>query len=234
MPDSPIQLVVFDMAGTTVRDDGAVLEAFHFALRRHHIPFDEEDIAARRGGSKIAVFRELVARQFEGEVGQKAERVIDAAYADFEAQVTENYRSGSLEAMPGAADTFAWLRQRGLKSALTTGFDRKLQRLILERLGWLEGMVDAFIAGDQVPQGRPAPYLIYAAMQDTAVGDVRRVVVVGDTPLDLQAAVNAGAAGVVGVLSGAHGLDTLGRTRHTHLIPSVADLPALLEAEFGV
>ena len=51
---------------------------------------------------------------------------------------------------------------------------------------------------------------------------------IGDTPLDLQAASNARAGWVVGVLSGAHGIETLGATPHTHLLPSIASLPKLL------
>jgi phosphoglycolate phosphatase-like HAD superfamily hydrolase len=53
--------------------------------------------------------------------------------------------------------------------------------------------------------------------------------VIGDTPLDLEAGSHARAGWVVGVLSGAHGIETLGATRHTHLLPSVAQLPALFE-----
>jgi phosphoglycolate phosphatase-like HAD superfamily hydrolase len=58
------------------------------------------------------------------------------------------------------------------------------------------------------------------------------VVAVGDTPLDLQAGTHAGCGGVVGVLTGSHDVETLGVTRHTHIIHSVASLPALIDAEF--
>jgi phosphoglycolate phosphatase-like HAD superfamily hydrolase len=54
------------------------------------------------------------------------------------------------------------------------------------------------------------------------------VLVAGDTPRDLEAGTNSGAAMVVGVLSGASDADELGAHRHTHLLPSVADLPGLL------
>jgi phosphoglycolate phosphatase-like HAD superfamily hydrolase len=54
------------------------------------------------------------------------------------------------------------------------------------------------------------------------------VLVAGDTPRDLAAGTNSGAATVVGVLSGASDADELGAHRHTHLLPSVADLPGLL------
>ena len=67
-------------------------------------------------------------------------------------------------------------------------------------------------------------------MQKTLVRPVARVAAIGDTALDLQAGVNAGAGWVIGVLSGAHDLATLGRTPHTHLLPSIAELPLL----FGI
>jgi phosphoglycolate phosphatase-like HAD superfamily hydrolase len=48
--------------------------------------------------------------------------------------------------------------------------------------------------------------------------------------LDLQAGANAGLRGVVGVLSGASSREKLQRERHTHILASVADLPALLRS----
>jgi len=65
-------------------------------------------------------------------------------------------------------------------------------------------------------------------MMDLGVYDARQVAVVGDTPLDLQAGMNARAGWVIGVLSGAHGVETLGATEHTHLLASVAALPGLM------
>ncbi len=98
--------------------------------------------------------------------------------------------------------------------------------LLIGRLGW-EGLFDVTLASSDVPLGRPAPFLIYRAMMDLGVEKIRQVAVVGDTPLDLEAGMNARAGWVIGVLSGAHGLETLGVTPHTHLLPSIASLPAL-------
>jgi len=94
-------------------------------------------------------------------------------------------------------------------------------------------VVDAVVCGDEVAQGRPAPYMIFHCMKATGVSDVRRVANVGDTVLDLQAGHNAGVALNVGVLSGAHGRDQMQSAPHTHLLNSVADLPALLAAQRG-
>jgi phosphoglycolate phosphatase len=46
------------------------------------------------------------------------------------------------------------------------------------------------------------------------------------------AGARAGAAGVIGVLTGSHGMDRLGVEGHTHIVASVADLPALLARAF--
>jgi phosphoglycolate phosphatase-like HAD superfamily hydrolase len=64
-------------------------------------------------------------------------------------------------------------------------------------------------------------------MEATGVASVHEVMCVGDTVLDLQAGRNAGVRYVVGVLSGAHKKSQMEKERHTHLIESVAALPAL-------
>lgn len=65
-------------------------------------------------------------------------------------------------------------------------------------------------------------------MEATGVSDVRQVMTVGDTVLDLQAGYNAGVGLNVGVLSGAHQRAQLEQQPHSHLIASVAELDRLL------
>jgi phosphonatase-like hydrolase len=217
------QLVVSDLAGTAMKEEGAVLAAYRLALTDYDIPFTEDELAARRGASKRAVFQELAARvRAPEETGAVAAR----ALASFEAALRREYESGPVREIDGAGAAFAALRRAGVKVALTSGFDRGVVDLLVGRLGWTD-LFDRVLASDDAPAGRPAPYLIYRAMIDLGVHDVGQVCVVGDTPLDLQAASNARAGWVVGVLSGAHGLETLGATPHTHLLPSIADLPRL-------
>lgn len=100
--------------------------------------------------------------------------------------------------------------------------------MLLAALGWEAGTVDAVICGDDVPQGRPAPYMIFRCMEATGALSVGRVANVGDTVLDLRAGYNAGVRLNVGVLTGAHGRDLLAAEPHTHLLASVADFPVIL------
>jgi phosphonatase-like hydrolase len=222
-----LELVVFDMAGTTIEDSGQVMAAFTAALRVNQVSATEEEIQSWRGASKREVLRHFVERQFGRDDPDNATR-IERAYAEFRRCLERAYRTQGAHAIDGADRTFTWLRERGVKIALTTGFYRQVTEIILEATGWGQGAVDATICSDEVPQGRPAPYMIFRAMELTGVIDVRRVVKVGDTALDLLAGTNAGARGVVGVLSGSQTIEQLGSVAHTHIIPSVADLPRLL------
>jgi len=177
------------------------------------------------------VFKRYIERQFGPEDLENTAR-IDRAYADFRDILETTYGTEGVQAIAGAKSTFGWLRDHGIKIALNTGFYRKVTEIILRSVGWYEGAVDGVICGDEVPRGRPAPFMIFRAMEATGVADVRRVMVVGDTPLDLLAGAHAGVRGVVGVLSGSHGIEGLGRVEHTHIISSVAELPQLLESAF--
>ena len=227
---SAVDLVIFDLAGTTVDDGGAVLAAFRGTLARFAVPFEEAELRAVRGANKLQVFRRFATRAFGP--GPEAVRVAREAHAAFTDELLHEYRTGELATVAGAEATFAALKEQGIKLATNSGFGRDIAETVLARLGW-RAMLDAEVCGDDVPAGRPAPYMIFLAMERAGVTDVRRAVVVGDTPLDLQAGARAGCGGVVGVLTGAHGIETLGATRHTHIIPSVAALPALLAAEFA-
>jgi phosphonatase-like hydrolase len=222
---SPL-LVVTDLMGTTLRDDGAVLPAYRAAFAECAIPFTEEALAAKRGAHKLSLFTEFAARRYPAD---EAGRHAAAALEVFEKQLRHFLASGGGTPIDGAEEAVTRLRTAGIKVALTSGFDRGLIADIVKHCGWSE-LFDAVVYPDEVPAGRPAPYLIFQAMQKTRIEPVARVAAIGDTALDLQAGSNAGAGWVIGVLSGAHDAETLGRTPHTHLLPSIAELPAL----FGI
>ena len=131
----------------------------------------------------------------------------------------------------GAVETFRWCRDQNIVLATTTGFYREISDLVLNQTGWRDFFA-ANISSSDVRQGRPAPYMIFRAMEATGIQNVKEVVSIGDTPLDLQSGSNAGVAGVIGVLTGAHDRETLEREPHTHIIGSVAELPELIAREW--
>jgi phosphonatase-like hydrolase len=225
-----VKLVVFDMAGTTIRDDDRVLQCMMRTVERHGLQATSEEVNAFMGVSKRQVFDYFIQRQHGS--GPRAKEILETAYADFQHTLEEGYRQGAVEPIPGAEDTFRWLHARGIAVATTTGFYRKVTDILLGRLGWDRGLVDAAISVDDVPRGRPAPFMVFAAMARLGVESVHQVIKVGDTPFDMMEGHNAGVRGVVGVLTGAHQAESFGRVRHTHILPSVRELPELIESEF--
>lgn len=216
------------MAGTIIEDHGEIAAAFAEALRKNEIAFTEDEIKVRMGASKREVIGYFVDKQ--GRHGSPRDEKVEATYASFRNELEKLY-SENLVPIAGAATTFDWCREHGIQIATTTGFYREISELILQRTRWLDKFV-ASISSSDVREGRPAPYMIFRAMEAAGVRDVRQVMNVGDTPLDLKSGHNAGVRGVVGVLTGRCGEERLRQEPHTQIIASVAELPGLIEGEF--
>lgn len=213
-----IELVIFDMAGTTVKDSGQVPDAFTAALALHEIEVTSEQLSSVRGSSKRQAILHLIPE------GTERARRAEAVYASFREQLTQRYGAVGVEPVEGAVQVFERLRAQGVRVALNTGFERDITEWLLAALSWERGVVDAVVCGDDVRQGRPAPYLIFRAMEATGTTSVHQVANVGDTVLDLRAGHNACVKWNVGVLSGAHDRQRLELEPHTHLLDSVAEL----------
>ena len=129
--------------------------------------------------------------------------------------------------IPGARPALAALRDAGTKVCLTTGFTDKVQRAIIEHLGW-EEVTDFFLAPSDTVRGRPYPDMVLCAVLRAGVDDVREVAVVGDTANDLWSGYRAGASVVAAVLTGSHDRAELEQAPHTHILGSIVDFPPLV------
>ncbi|MBG6214412.1 MAG: phosphonatase-like hydrolase [Cryobacterium sp.] len=222
--DVGVELVVFDMAGTTVSDDGLVERAFVLAAERSGLA-DTADESAEAvafvretmGQSKLDVFRGLT----------DSDEAAVAATAAFETAYGELVEQVGVTAIAGAAELFQELRGAGVKVALVTGFARATQNTLIEKLGWSD-LIDVSLCPAEAGRGRPYPDLPLTALLRTGASSVAAVVVVGDTASDMLSGVNAGAGLVVGVLTGTHDSETLDDAGADVVIASVADLAELL------
>jgi phosphonatase-like hydrolase len=218
-----LKLAIFDVAGTVIEDHGEVVSSFVDALAAHGIGVSSEELMEFKGAAKREVIRFMGWRKRNEPLSEAA---VEEVYVDFERLVNERYEE-QLAPIAGAEESFESLHKRGMQIALTTGFGRATLDLVVKRLGWQQWFA-AMISSDEVEMGRPAPYLIFRAMERCRCRSVHEVMNVGDTPLDLQSAANAGVALNVGVLSGQYRRERLLCEPQDALLASVADLPALL------
>lgn len=198
---SQIRLVVFDIAGTTVKDQGHVARCFIEAFREFNLQFTEAEVNPLMGYDKKVAIRSMLDK-----AGREADAgLVDRIYLVFREKMIGFYdRQESIEALPHAADLFGQLKQMGIARALNTGFHQAITNAILNRLGWLrDGLIDTVISSDEVEQARPAPLMIRELMKRCGITDPAQVAKIGDTEVDILEGRNAGCGLVVGITTGA-------------------------------
>jgi phosphoglycolate phosphatase len=210
---SRFSVVCLDMAGTTVRDDNTVMEAFAAAIGRRELPAGDFGTALQyardtMGQSKIEVFRHIFG----------AEDAAQGANAAFEQHYAGAVANGDISPMPGAEELFAACRSAGIRTCLSTGFSPLTRDAIIGALGW-EPLVDLLLSPADAGRGRPWPDMPLTALLRLGGESVAALAVVGDTPADVESGLRAGAGLVAGVLSGDSSRDALEK------VPAATGLP---------
>lgn len=198
MPTSSIKLVVADLAGTTVdygscAPAGAFVELFH----RHGIDISQEEARGPMGLQKREHIVELtrvprIAKAWIAKYGSVPDETnIDEMYAEFiplQVKILPDF--GDL--IPGVLPTLKALRQRGIKIAATTGYNREMLEVVLKCAAPQGFVPDTAWCAEDVPAGRPAPWMIYRSMESLGTFPPAAVVNFGDTLPDVASGKNAG------------------------------------------
>lgn len=186
-----VRAVIFDWAGTTV-DYGsrAPVCAFTELFRRHGIEVSVEEARRPMGAHK----REHIRQMLESpEIAARVDAPCDleALYREFiPLQVEVVARHADL--IPGTIETAAALRGRGIAVGSTTGYTTEIMSVVLaesERAGFRP---DCTVCADEVPAGRPAPWMALQAAMLLGAYPVEACVKVGDTFADIEEGLNAG------------------------------------------
>lgn len=222
-------LVVFDMAGTTVRDKGNVAEAFIGAFQKLGIAVPQEEVNKVMGWRKIDAIQLLLSKYHTGKLEENKVLVDQIHDVFIDNMVTFYERDEDLQPMEHAEELFTSLKQRNIKVALNTGFTRRITDVILKKLEWdNSNLIDFVITSDEVPEGRPYPFMIEQLMQSSSVTNAADVVKVGDTEVDVLEGRNAGCGLVVSVTTGAYTKEQLQGYKPDHIIDSLSQLADLM------
>ena len=219
-----ITVACLDMAGTTVRDDGAVIDAFASAIATQNLPVSAFNQAMRNvrssmGQSKIEVFRRVLGD----------ERAAQQANEAFEEHYAAAVRAGHVAAMPEATDVFKTCRDAGIRVCLVTGFSPTTRDAIISELGWGD-LIDLALSPANAGRGRPWPDLPLTALLLLHGGAVSELAVAGDTASDVESGLRAGAGVVAGVLTGASSRADLEQAGAPLILDTIGDiLPRLLD-----
>ncbi len=193
-----LKLAVVDLAGTTV-DFGSCAPAGVFVelFRRHSIQATPEEARGPMGLQKREHIQTMaamprIAAQWQAKHGSACtSQDIDNLYKEFIPLQVESLPRFS-DLIPGTLEAVAQLRQRGLPVAATTGYNLEMMNIVLSNAARQGFTPDAAVCADHVTAGRPAPWMIFSAMERLNVYPPASVINVGDTLADVSSGRNAG------------------------------------------
>lgn len=220
-----IKLVVLDWAGTVI-DFGCLAPAGAFvaAFAGAGVTVSVAEARGPMGLHKKDHIRAMlrvpaIGERWRAATGKPwAEADVDDLYRRVTPMQVEAAKRYS-RLIPGVVECVAELRQRGIKIAGSTGYFREAAEVVYAAAGEQGYSPDFAICADEVPAGRPAPWMIFRSMEAVGVYPPAAVVKVGDTPIDIADGRNAGVWSV-GVIDSSNEMGL-----------SEAELAALPEAE---
>ncbi|GKU76505.1 HAD hydrolase-like protein [Paenibacillus sp. L3-i20] len=234
-----IELAIFDLAGTLVEDNNGVRDCLYQAAIDFGLEVTRDEISTHMGTNKIHLYQYLIARtkgniidfkNFEIEIDNETLEEAIKLYDKYTEYMIAYYMENCRE-IEGATETLRWCKDNGIKVATGTGFHKDINAVIMDKLGWVrDGLIDYAVDLDMVPEGkgRPAPFMVFKAMEYLNVQNVRHVIKIGDTPADMLEGYNAGCKAIIGVTQGSTPIEVWGKYYHTHVIHTVKDLPELI------
>lgn len=203
-----VRAVILDISGTTL-DYGSLapVSAFIELFKRHGVTVTADEARAPMGTHKIdhiwTMLSDPSIKQRWAQVnGSPPDRsVLESLYQEFgpiQIEIVKDH----CDLIPGVTDVVKRLRARGIKIANTTGFESSMMTDLIRLAAEGGYSPDLWVCPDQVGKGRPAPWMIHHAAKELNVYPLSTFVKVGDTPVDLEEAHNAGVWGVSVIHSG--------------------------------
>jgi phosphonatase-like hydrolase len=223
-----INMVIFDMAGTTIDEDNVVYKTLHEAIQKvnHDITFEDVLLHGAGKEKKEAIKDILLAN------GTADTEIVNQVYTHFLVHLATAYNTLPAKAQVGALALFKALQNMHVKVVLNTGYNRETAELILNKLDWKVGkQIDGLVTASDVLNNRPFPDMIFFAMQQFGIINAKEVVKVGDTIIDIEEGKNAGCGLSIGITTGAHSVAQLQSAKPDYIINDLMALLPLIQTE---
>lgn len=222
-----IQLVVFDMAGTTVDEGNVVYKTLQQTVNKYGGDFSLDTVLEQGGGKEK---RQAIEDLLRSVVQEPAlSQRVDTAFAEFKKTLATAYADLPVKPFSGTEDLFAFLRKQDICIVLNTGYNKATAQSLVDKLGWTIGQeIDLLVTADMVENSRPAPDMILLAMQHLGIDDPAAVAKIGDTAIDIEEGRAANCGLLVGITTGAQTREQIASAQPHHILDALSGFPALL------
>jgi membrane protein len=186
-----IKAVLFDIDGTLVDSNDQHVEAWQMVFQRAGASFDDEVVHGQIGKGTDMLVPTLLPGTDQAEQECMGEEHGTLFKSQFLAEVAP---------FPGARDLLQTVRDSGRQVVLASSASSDDLDHYLDLLD-ARDIVSASTTSEDVENTKPAPDIFATALQKLAPLSCDEVLVVGDTPYDIEAAAKCGIS-AVGVRSG--------------------------------
>jgi pyrophosphatase PpaX len=204
-----VKAVLFDLDGTLLDSSRAITDAVENVLKARGLRCNRNDVAGMIGAPLENIFAVLVPNLSTEEVWRLV------------LEYRKYYMAHHLERTsiyPLTRVLLTRLKARGYKLGIVTGKHREPVVDALDHFG-ISGFFDAVVTGYEVKNHKPAPDIVLEAAKRLGVSP-KECVVVGDSPLDVEAGRRAGSL-TVAVLSDLYSRNQLENAKPTVIVEDI-------------
>ena len=182
------KLVIFDLDGTLLDTIDDLKEAVNHAMSLRGFPtFTRDEVMAMVGHGARNLMRQALP------IGHKDDNMVDAAYDDFRAYYITHIDVYT-KPFPSIQDLLAKLHQEGIMLAVASNkFQEGTEHLIKEF--FQESPFVAVLGGRPDFPLKPDPEIVNEVLRKAGV-EKEDAVMIGDSPTDMETAVNGGVRGI--------------------------------------
>ncbi|MEL6250712.1 MAG: phosphonatase-like hydrolase [Bacteroidota bacterium] len=221
-----IKLFVFDMAGTCVDEDNLVYKTIRKAIEEagHEVSL-ETVLEFAAGKEKLKAITDVLIHLY----GTADEVQAKEIFEDFRAKLKVAYDVEPIKPIKDVEHVFEKLREKGIKIALNTGYDRATAEKLMAKLDWtIPATVDHLVTASDVEVGRPMPDMIWKAMAMAGISEPEEVAKIGDSAIDIEEGHNAGCGLVLGITTGAQTTEQLAKAKPHQILDAAIDILNLI------
>ncbi|MEN4759232.1 HAD-IA family hydrolase [Chryseobacterium sp. C39-AII1] len=218
-----IELLVLDMAGTTIDEDNVVYKTVMNSVNDYgyNVTLDKV-LSVCAGMEKLEAITSLLK-----EIGGNEDDA-HAIFENFSDELKEAYQKLDVKPINGVENFLLNMRSKNKKVVLNTGYTSEIAQQLLDKLQWKKNVhFDALITANDVSESRPSPEMILLAMKKFNISQPELVLKAGDSVIDIEEGKNAGCGLTIAVLSGAQKQSELEKSHPDYILKTISEAETL-------
>ena len=202
-------LFLFDIDGTLLQSHGVGRRAVEASLAKRLGRAVDTAAVSFSGKTDPQIFRQILSdSEIVGDVPEDLDRAVEEACEAYAETMREMWPAATVEALPGAVEAVRAMLRAGEPLALLTGNIEPMAALKVERIGLGDAFEYGAYGSDAEDRNRLPLVALERARARGLTLQPEDLVLIGDTPRDVEAARSAGAQSV-GVATGRYSADDL-------------------------